>query len=195
MAKPEKPAFRHPLISDVKNLIRIPIVNQATDYTCGVAAALSVLYYLDKGQDIYEVDLARILIKKKDDGVLSRHMIDYVEKKGFQAYKQENMSLIELEAFIREGKPVLVLLQAWPTTMKTSWSRKWRDGHWSVAIGFDDENYYFMDPSTVGNYTYIPKGEFLRRWHDYDGKKRVHQMGLVIWNGRSFDYRIAVPLE
>ncbi len=44
--------------ADFKNFIPIPIVNQATDYTCGVAAMLSVLYYWDKGEDDYEVELA-----------------------------------------------------------------------------------------------------------------------------------------
>lgn len=32
-------------------------------------------------------------------------------------------------------------------------------------IGYDLERFYFMDPSTLANYTYIPVQEFEDRWH------------------------------
>ena len=37
-----------------------------------------------------------------------------------------------------------------------------------VAIGYDDKFIYFEDPSILGGVGYIPKAEFLVRWHDYD---------------------------
>jgi len=55
----------------------------------------------------------------------------------------------------------------------SDWSQDWEDGHYVVGIGYDSNNIYFMDPATMGNYTYIPVDEFLARWHDKDqrGKK------------------------
>jgi len=197
MAELEKPARRNPLISKVKNLIRVPLVGQARDYTCGIAAMLSVLIYLDTGQDDYEIKLIRPLIKKEKDGVLSRDLIKYANRQGFKTYRKEHMPPEELEGFIERKEPVLVLLQAWPDNgpPQKGWENDWRDGHWSVVVGFDKRNYYFMDPSTVGNYTYIPKAEFLRRWHDWDGSKKVKHLGVVIQNSPSYDPRVAVRLD
>jgi predicted double-glycine peptidase len=54
------------------------------------------------------------------------------------------------------------------------------EGHYVVAVGYDSQNFYFMDPATLGNYTYIPTAEFASRWHDSDqvGKKLEH-FGIV----------------
>lgn len=48
------------------------------------------------------------------------------------------------------------------------WDNTWEDGHYVVAIGYDEKYIYFEDPSILGGIGYIPKSEFLRRWHDYD---------------------------
>jgi len=44
-----------PSIHCIQNLIRIPLTRQAADYTCGVAALQSILYYY--GQEFLEDDL------------------------------------------------------------------------------------------------------------------------------------------
>ncbi len=31
----------------------------------------------------------------------------------------------------------------------------WGDGHYAVAVGYDQQNIYLMDPSILGNYGYI----------------------------------------
>ncbi len=45
--------------------------------------------------------------------------------------------------------------------------------HYAVAIGYDEKHIYFMDPSTLGHYTFIPIAEFLDRWHDMDGQVKL----------------------
>ena len=182
-------------LDQLKSLIRVPIVNQASDFTCGVAAMLSVLYYWDKKEDDYETNLAKRLKANGKDGVVSTQIKRYARSRGFKVLRKENMALEEIEDFIRDGKPVLVLLQAWPDSKRAAWKGKWKDGHFAVAIGSDAHNIYFMDPSTLGNYTYIPKKEFIDRWHDWDGDKQVCHLGVVIWRGRpSFDHRIVVKM-
>jgi len=56
------------------------------------------------------------------------------------------------------------------------------EGHWVVAIGYDENRMLFMDPSTLGNYTYIPNEEFLDRWHDTDSDNvtQLVHFGIVI---------------
>ena len=58
-------------------------------------------------------------------------------------------------------------------------------GHWVVAIGYNKDNIFFMDPSTSGNYTYIPKDKLVARWHDYayDSNNQLYnlaQVGIIV---------------
>ena len=153
--------------------------------------------YWDRNEDDLESDLARHLKANEKDGVVSKQITHYAESHGFEVRRKENMALEEVEEFIRDGKPVLVLLQAWPDSRKAGWKEKWRNGHFAVAVGSDANNVYFMDPSTKGNYTYIPKNEFIDRWHDYDGDgNKVRHLGIVIWRKRpSFNHRVVVKME
>jgi len=53
--------------------------------------------------------------------------------------------------------------------------------HYVVAVGYDQDNIYFMDPATIGNYTYFPIPEFLERWHDQDRpRQKLYNFGMVI---------------
>lgn len=51
------------------------------------------------------------------------------------------------------------------------------------------DNIYFMDPSTLANYTYVPIDEFLDRWHDWDGDKKVRHLGIAIWKKGKPEFR------
>jgi hypothetical protein len=37
-----------------------------------------------------------------------------------------------------------------------------------------------MDPCTLGKYTFIPRDEFLRRWHDTDGKEKLTHFAMTL---------------
>jgi hypothetical protein len=53
-----------------------------------------------------------------------------------------------------------VAIQAWVDNndgkFPIDWKNLWDDGHYCVAVGYDEERIFFMDPSTLGHYTYIP---------------------------------------
>jgi predicted double-glycine peptidase len=89
------------------------------------------------------------------------------------------MRLDDLRDFIDKGEPVIVLIQAWAES-PVDYSRDWEDGHYVVAIGYDRDNVYFMDPSTLGNYTYLPNREFFDRWHDEDAGVQLNHFGMII---------------
>jgi hypothetical protein len=99
----------------------------------------------------------------------------------------------DLEDAIARGEPAIVDIEAWQDQPHISKFRDWEtdfeDGHYVVLIGqgkaklpppesrkpghgdvkgpsTEQDVFFFMDPSTTGNYTYIPKAEFLTRWHD-----------------------------
>lgn len=146
-----------------KALIQVPMTRQATDYTCGAAAVQSIIGY--HGENIRESQLAKELKTNPKEGTNPNDIIAYARKRGYKVNLTQNCSLVQLKKMIDAGIPVLVLIQAWPER-KVNYATDWEDGHYVVAIGYDDANVYFMDPCTLGNYTYIPTKEFLTRWHD-----------------------------
>lgn len=162
----------------IKNLIRVPMTRQSTDYTCGVAALQSVLAYY--GDEIREDHLAKLLGTNPKNGTDYRRFVEYAKSKGYKVAVYKDMTLEQLEALIRKGQPVICAIQAWSADA-LNYNEDWKDGHYVIAIGYDKERIYFMDPSTLGHYTYIPIRQFLQRWHDED--QQVHKLihfGIVI---------------
>jgi uncharacterized protein len=158
-----------PPLDQVANLIRVPLVRQGTDYTCGVAAFHSVIAYygekeLDDGEPIREDKLINKLWANPDYGTNYQNILKYAEVLGYKASFKTDLHLTDLQALIDQGKPTIVIIQAYAEE-PVDWSKN-EDGHYVVAVGYDENYVYFMDPSTLGNYTYIPVAEFLERWHD-----------------------------
>ena len=172
-----------PPLDQVANLIRVPLVRQGTDYTCGVAAFHSVIAYygedkLDDGKPIREDNLIRKLRANRHLGTNYRNILKYAEVLGYDAVMYNDQTLEDLQAFIDQGKPTIVIIQAYAEE-PVDWSKN-EDGHYVVAVGYDQDNVYFMDPSTLGNYTYIPVAEFLERWHDRDRRRVLNHAAIVI---------------
>ena len=68
------------------------------------------------------------------------------------------MTTEELQKNLKDRNPVIVLLQIFkaadnPTSYKDYNER----GHYIVAIGMDDERYYFEDPKVYNSIMYINK--------------------------------------
>lgn len=153
------------------------MTRQATNYTCGVAALQSVLMFY--GDEFLESDLAKLLKANPQEGTAYAEMKRFSESKGYNVQVYKDMKVSDLKKLLDAGKPVICLIQAWPER-KVNYKTDWDDGHYVVAIGYDDGNVYFMDPSTLGNYTYIPTDEFLVRWHDTDSKVKLNHFGMVV---------------
>ena len=172
-AKLSKPAVKLP-----SNLIRLPLTRQATNYTCGVAALQSVLAYY--GEEYSEIPLSKILKSNSTIGTAYKQIARFSEKQGFRVDIHKDMKIEDLKALIDKKLPVLCLLQAWSEAQPKDYRNEWQDGHYVVAVGYDDKNIFFMDPSTLGNFAYIPETEFIDRWHDTDGKEKLTHFGMVV---------------
>lgn len=175
------------------NLIPVPTLRQSTDYTCGVCALQAVLAYY--GEDRREDELARALKADPTEGTRYQAIADYGEKNGYQVEIKKGASLSDLQERLKKGLPAICLIQAWaenksqersksgapsPLSAAFDYSADWEDGHYVVAVGYDDERIYFMDPSTTGNYTYIKRDDFLKRWHDTDGHEKLYNFFIVV---------------
>jgi len=168
--------YSYPSINDVPNLIRLPLTRQATDHTCGVASLQSILFYY--GLEIREDNLA-VELHTTIDGTPYWNMVSFAKSQGFEVSVATNLTLDDLRKNIDLRRPVLVAIQAWMNP-PVDWST-YDEGHYVVVVGYDAANFYFMDPSTLGHYTYIPITEFLARWHDMgaDGT-HLDQFGIVM---------------
>ena len=78
------------------------------------------------------------------------------------------MTIHNLEYYISCKQPIIIAFQAWADP-GVDYKNDWDDGHYAVVIGYDKDYLYFEDPSLLGSIGYIPKAEFLDRWHDVDG--------------------------
>ena len=156
------------------NLIRVPKVRQATDYTCCVAALQSILGYY--GEDKREDQLAKELKPDPEYGTDIRNLEKAALTRGFVVERKLNVPLDELKKSIDARRPAIVLIQAWSDNPNVDYAADWEDGHCVVGIGYDSENIYIMDPSVLGNYAFIPIPEFLTRWHDVDGGEKVSHL-------------------
>ena len=143
-------------------LLTVPLCRQATSYTCGPAALQSILgYYNEEYQEDY---LAYHLHTKVCVGTDFRDILSFCHHISFKASFEEFGTISILKKYIDQSIPVLILLQAW-SAVRRDYTTSWGDGHYVVACGYDEHNILFMDPSTLGHYTYIPNQEFLNRWH------------------------------
>ncbi len=171
------------------NYLPVPLIRQATDYSCGAAALLSTLYYWN-AYDGMESSLYPLLATTPADGTEPAKLAEGARSFGLDAQVRENLSLEDLHASLKKGETVILDLQAWRTPGSTTpWSATWEDGHYVVLVGMDKSHLYVMDPSTPASYAFLPRAEFLERWHDYEnrtGKRREYiHAGIVIRGKKS----------
>lgn len=160
-----------------ENLIQVPLTRQATDYTCGAAAIQSMFGFF--GEDLNEGELAKLLKTNDQEGTDYNEIVALSKQKGYTVQVFKDMTLKDLKLHLDKNIPVLCLIQAW-ATKKVDYKNDWSDGHYVVAIGYDKHKIFFMDPSTLGNYTYIDQKSFLNRWHDKNSKEELIHFGLTI---------------
>jgi predicted double-glycine peptidase len=166
----------------------VPLTRQNTDYTCGVTSLQAILGYYGIDKRLDELSLG--IKPDPDNGTNYLTVAAYTKSLGFDVAIRTEMTIDELKGYIDQRRPVLLAIQAWADSTAVYSLPKNEDGHYVVAIGYDDKNFYFMDPSTLGHYTYIPTAEFVSRWHDYDsfGNKALNHFGIIITKDNPIPY-------
>lgn len=172
--------------SALQHLVHVPLVRQPDTYSCGTASVLSVLGYY--GIEFGYEDLSKALKASKSDGIDHRNIIKFFQDKGLEVELHKGMLLSDLQSFIDDEVPVIVVIQAWNGSLEpVNYENEWDSGHYAVVVGYDDDNIILMDPSTLGNYTYIPRDEFVKRWHDQDQDIKLRQAGIVVTAIKRYD--------
>lgn len=157
-------------------LLDFPDVRQSNGFTCGCDSLLAVLYYYGLS---YREDRLAKLIKTDEEGTAPQPIVALCRKLGFKV-DVGKMTLKKLKDYVDRSVPVIVVYQAW-RDKPSYWKDDYEDGHYSVVIGYDNNNLILEDPSML-NKGYIPVEEFLERWHDIDKHGRKYQnLGIAIY--------------
>jgi predicted double-glycine peptidase len=162
-------------------LLAMPDVRQHTVYACGAAALQAIIAYY--GGDARQDTLMRELGTDPKIGTRYWEIVRVAGQYGLTATTEVGMSQQRLAALIDDGVPVILAIQAWASgdpRDREAWRRRTEDGHYLIAIGYDDENFYFEDPAIFG-IGFISRGELADRWHDYDEHgNRLERFGILI---------------
>lgn len=165
------------------NYLPLPLVRQEKSFSCGPASLLSVLKYWINYAGT-EMSLYAPLKTTKKSGTNPKNIVHVAKQMGLEAYYKEGVTIEELKETWVRGETVILDLQAWRTN-KTPWKYLWKDGHYIVFTGLDEENLYAMDPSVDDEYGYMPLNELYDRWHDFENENGV------IWR----NYQLAIFIK
>jgi predicted double-glycine peptidase len=167
----------------VPRLLPVPLISQARPWSCGAAALMGALLYFGVFDDA-ESRLDTELGSTAEAGTRVTRIVAEARRFGLEVDARTGLTLDDLANEAARGAVVIVALQAWPTHKISDWGASWEDGHYVDIVGLDAERVYVMDPSVRTGYAYLPRGEFLARWHDYDlenGERAVYdRLGIAI---------------
>jgi predicted double-glycine peptidase len=159
--------------------IPIPDAPQETDYTCGAAALHAICHYYGVGPGDEHI-IAKDMAIDPRVGANPDQVIKAVRKYGLDHEVGQPMLIKELIRRIDQHRPTMCMLQAYGGRL--NYEDDWKDGHWVVAIGYDERGIYFEDPSQTLPRGYLTYPELQARWHDTGRRgRRIVYYGVSIW--------------
>lgn len=157
--------------------INLPKVEQTKPYSCGAAVLRAVCDYFGVGPDDESGFIN--LLKTNSNGTMPSDIVRVARGLGLHAFMRQHMTIDSLKSRLEKRIPVICAVQAWgdPDNYDEEWN-----GHYVVAIGYDDERIYFEDPIMDRHRGFLTYQQFLDRWHDTDreGNKCV-RLGISVW--------------
>ncbi|HXX66450.1 MAG TPA: C39 family peptidase [Polyangiaceae bacterium] len=168
-----------------RNLVRVPIVQQAQGFSCGAAATLILLRYwlVDPYSRVDESALYEPLQTTHARGTEPEPMVELLRRSGLAAtYRRGDVSLADLERAVDAHEPPIVDLQAW-SDHAAAWADTWDAGHYVVMVGYDPERLYFVDPSraTPRGHAFLMRDQLEERWHDLTGEDDRPEVRMAIF--------------
>ena len=163
--------------------VMIPVhgADQQKKFDCGPGALRGIAKLF--GHTRSQKEMIRMTDAGKRKGTHPEDLVKAARQLGMNAVMKENMTLDELLAQLRLGRPVICAVQAWGDRKDY---HKLEDGHYIVAIGYNNNEILFEDPSMHnGKRGKMAYAEFMRRWFDkeaYADNKFKPHLGIIIWD-------------
>lgn len=156
-------------------------------------AALVYFGVFDDSESRLDAELAAT----PEQGVAPQRIAVKARTFGLTAEVRTGLTLDDLADEVGRGSIVIAAIQAWPSRPTDDPAKGWENGHYVVIVGLDSLRVYAMDPSVRTGYAYLPRDEFLRRWHDYevrDGRREAYShLGIVLRGPRALQSYPAAP--
>jgi predicted double-glycine peptidase len=162
--------------------VELPSVVQRREHTCGAAAVLAVSQYFGTGPKT-EAEVVRDM-GFGEVGSDPAHLMRALRRYRLRWIERRGMTDAMLRAALDQGRPVIVMLQAWGD--RARYRSHWRDGHWVIVIGHDARGVYLEDPLIDGARGFLTYADLAERWHDLEGptNRRVRRYGVIVWGPR-----------
>jgi uncharacterized protein YvpB len=157
-------------------------LRQLYTFDCGVSFSQSVLTYYgyNKREDELLKKLKAVNTNVFDNGVTAKSIMGLFIEHKLKPKLIRGMKAEELPAYIDEGVPVIVLLQAYKEKdNKKEYKDDYVDGHYVVAVGYDNGSIIFEDPSAY-NRTCLTYEELDDRWHANNDNNKPDPVSLAI---------------
>lgn len=165
--------------------VDLPDSRQETGYSCGASCLLAVARYYGKAFTADEDFFVKTIRVDPRIGSHPNQIEAAAKRLGLKTEYADGMDDADLRSHLDKGRPVLIAIQAYGSgsdKRKLDYSDKWGDGHWVVAIGYDDGGIFFEDPSMNAVRGYLSSAELASRWHDVSNNgKRKAGIGLALW--------------
>ncbi|HVC95256.1 MAG TPA: C39 family peptidase [Pirellulales bacterium] len=162
---------RYRSIPDGAIKIPIPTVAQPDESSCGAAALMSVCRYFGVGPDSID-EYVDALGTNERTGTYYKDIVAYARRMGLDASSEFDMTAEQLQDLVGKRIPVICSIQAHasdPSVYDDPDSND--DGHYVVAVGFDRDNVYFMDPSIKDRRGFLSWRDFEKRWHENEATR------------------------
>lgn len=162
-------------------MINLHFGRQSYDFDCGAQALQTVMAYYGVDQRMDE--LIEELGTGPEIGTSVPSMVAVAEQHGFEIKAYSGWTLKDLKGIVKQGYPVIVLVQAWAEQYLTldDWRNNWDDGHYVIVIDCANGVLLFEDPASFHR-TWLREREFLARWHDRDERtgEVYERFGMVL---------------
>jgi ABC-type bacteriocin/lantibiotic exporter with double-glycine peptidase domain len=156
-------------------IIEYPETRQTFNFDCGANALVSALVFA--GIEERE-DRVALLAGTTKSGTNTRGVLRVLRYHGLPLKAGKRMTPSDLRLAVDEGFPTLLTLQAYRESNRP-YRTLWDDGHWVVAIGYDQDRIFFEDPSSFCR-TWLADEELRQRWHDVDRGRRIYGWGCTV---------------
>jgi ABC-type bacteriocin/lantibiotic exporter with double-glycine peptidase domain len=150
-----------------KKVLIYPETRQVYDYDCGANSLMSMLVFA--GVEEREERIMKLAGTTKEDGTQTEGVLFAFGYFGQPIKAGCGMTPADLRKAVDKGFPTMLTLQAYrDAEIIIPYKDIWDQGHWVVAIGYEDDRIIFEDPASFHR-TWLRDGELIERWHDTDG--------------------------
>lgn len=175
------------------NMLTFPELRQVYSYDCGANALQSILTYY--GYDLREEEIMKMAGTNEEAGSSPAGLRKVAEHFSIP-YKDGTFTIEDLKVHIENGYPTVMPLQAWPeSTEGIDWDAEWGEGHWVIAIGYNNEGIIFEDPASVKR-TFMTYEDLEKRWHDMgENEEKLIHYGIVFKGIPKYKYNDIIIME